>query len=66
VAELAGVTVDWYRWFECGRSVRVSPRFVSRLIVALRLGEREAMLIYQLAIPEIYFDTWRPKASQAP
>jgi hypothetical protein len=33
VAELIGVTVDWYRWFECGRPVRVSPQFVSRLIV---------------------------------
>ena len=60
VAELAGVTVDWYRWFESGRSVRVSPRFVSRLIGALRLSESDAMTIYQLAIPEIYFYTWRP------
>lgn len=54
VAELIGVTVDWYRWFESGRPVRVSPQFVSRLISALRLGELEALALYRLAIPEMY------------
>jgi hypothetical protein len=54
VAELIGVTVDWYRWFECGRPIRVSPQVVSRLISALRLSEREALALFRLAIPEIY------------
>jgi transcriptional regulator with XRE-family HTH domain len=54
VAEMIGVTVDWYRSFESGRPVRVSPQFVSRLIGALRLTDREALTLYRLAIPEIY------------
>jgi len=54
VAELIGVTVDWYRSFESGRPVRVSPQFVSRLIGVLRLGDREALTLYSLAIPEVY------------
>jgi hypothetical protein len=54
VAELIGVTVDWYRSFESGRPVRVSPQFVSRLIGVLRLGVREALTLYSLAIPEVY------------
>jgi hypothetical protein len=54
VAELIGVTVDWYRWFECGRPIRVSPQFIARLISALRLSEPEALALFRLAIPEIY------------
>jgi hypothetical protein len=54
VAELIGVTTDWYRWFECGRPVRVSLHFVSRLIAALRLSGYEALALYRLAIPEMY------------
>lgn len=54
VAELIGVTVDWYRWFECGRPVRLSPQCVSRLIAALKLSDREALTLFRLAIPEMY------------
>ena len=54
VAELIQVTVDWYRRFECGRPVRVSPQFVARLINALRLNGYEGLTLYCLAIPEIY------------
>jgi len=54
VAELIEVTVDWYRRFECGRPVRVSPQFVARLIAALKLNEHEGLALFRLAIPEIY------------
>jgi hypothetical protein len=54
VAELIGVTTDWYPCFECGRPVRVSLHFVSRLIAALRLSGYEALALYRLAIPEMY------------
>lgn len=57
VAELIGVTFDWYRWFEAGRSIRVSPRLVSRLSAALRLSSRDALALFQLAIPELYLAT---------
>jgi transcriptional regulator with XRE-family HTH domain len=26
VAELTGISEDWYRWFEIGRPINVSPR----------------------------------------
>jgi hypothetical protein len=54
VAELIGVTVDWYRSFESGRPVRVSPQFVRRLVMALKLTDRESAVLYSLAIPEIF------------
>ena len=54
VAELVGVTVDWYRSFESGRPVRVSPQFVARLSSALRLRGPEQFLLFRLALPEIY------------
>lgn len=54
VAELIGVTVDWYRSFESGRPVRVSPQFICRLSRALRLCAEEQWALFRLALPEIY------------
>jgi hypothetical protein len=54
VAEIVGVTVDWYRSFESGRPVRVSPQFVARLSSALRLGAAQQFALFRLALPEIY------------
>lgn len=54
VAELLGVTVDWYRSFESGRPVRVSPQLVARLSNALRLSATEQVALFRLALPEIY------------
>ena len=54
VAELIGVTVDWYRSFESGRPVRVSPQFVSRLSRALRIPHDQQLTLFRLSLPEIY------------
>jgi hypothetical protein len=54
VAELIGVTVDWYRSFESGRPVRVSPPFVSRLAKVLRLQPSQEMTLFRLSFLEIY------------
>jgi len=54
VAELTGVSTDWYRSLERGKPVRVSPQFLSRLVTALHLTQREALTLYWLAIPEMY------------
>ncbi|MGD0472095.1 MAG: helix-turn-helix transcriptional regulator [Candidatus Velthaea sp.] len=54
VAELVGVSVDWYRSFESGRAVRVSPQFVDRLSKALRLNGAGQFALLRLALPEIY------------
>lgn len=55
VAELAGVSSDWYRWFESGsRSIRVSVQFVARLAGALGMTPAERRALFRLALPELY------------
>lgn len=54
VAELAGVSTDWYRWFEGGRTVRVSVAFLAKLSDALRLNPVERIALFYLALPEVY------------
>src|SRR5271155_657330 len=54
VAELIGVTVEWYRYFESGRPVRVSPQFVSRLAKVLRLRPSQEMTLFRLSFLEMY------------
>jgi hypothetical protein len=54
VAELIGVTVDWYRAFESGRPVRVSPQFVARVGSALRLTPAQQMTLFRLSFLEMY------------
>ena len=54
VAELADVSNDWYRWFESGRPIRVSPSFLARLGHALRLDAPELLTLYCLGLPELY------------
>src|ERR1700748_2638995 len=54
VAELAGVSSDWYRWFESGRPIRVSPSFLARLADAPRLDAQNRRRLYCLALPELY------------
>ena len=55
VAELVGVSEDWYRWFESGREITVSPRFLARVADALRLAPIDEVALYRLALPELYF-----------
>jgi hypothetical protein len=54
IAELIGVTVDWYRSFESGRPVRVSPQFVSRLARVLQLPPPQEMTLFRLSFLEMY------------
>jgi hypothetical protein len=54
VAELADVSNDWYRWFESGRPIRVSPSFLARLGQALRLEPSQLLTLYCLGLPELY------------
>ena len=53
IAELVGVSSDWYRWFESGRPVRVSVDFVNRVADALRLERDERMELFALALPHV-------------
>jgi transcriptional regulator with XRE-family HTH domain len=54
VAELTGISEDWYRWFESGRPINVSPRLLSRLSEVLRLNAHDQVRLYRLALPELY------------
>jgi transcriptional regulator with XRE-family HTH domain len=54
VAELVGVSEDWYRWFESGRPISVSPRFIARLAKALRLNPSDEVGLYRLALHGLY------------
>jgi transcriptional regulator with XRE-family HTH domain len=54
VAELVGVSDDWYRWFEMGRSVTVSPQFLSRVAKALRLDVFDQVTLYRLSMSGLY------------
>jgi len=54
VAELVGVTPNWYAAFEKGNSDRnFSPAFVQRVAEALRLDDRERVQLLRLALPEV-------------
>ncbi len=54
VAELVGVSPNWYALFEMGSPERrFSPAFVERVADALHLDERERALLFRLALPEI-------------
>jgi transcriptional regulator with XRE-family HTH domain len=53
VAELAGVSLNWYELFESGRDDRqVSERFVKKIAQALRLDEDDRRELFRLAVPE--------------
>jgi len=49
VAQLAGVGITWYTWFEQGRDIRVSTHFLENLARALRLDAVERAHLFTLA-----------------
>lgn len=49
VATLAGVGLTWYTWFEQGRDINVSERFLLRVSKALKLDDAECCHLFLLA-----------------
>ena len=49
VAQLAGVGITWYTWFEQGRDIRVSAHFLENLARALRFNPAERAHLFALA-----------------
>ncbi|ROL63411.1 transcriptional regulator [Pseudomonas protegens] len=49
VAALAGVGLTWYTWFEQGRAVKVSERFLLSVAYALKLDDAECTHLFLLA-----------------
>ena len=62
VAELIDVSADWYRCLESGREVRISSQVIARLARALHLEPKDELLLFELAIPELYDAVLRSKA----
>lgn len=49
VAALAGVGLTWYTWFEQGRDIKVSERFLLNIARALKLDDAECCHLFLLA-----------------
>jgi transcriptional regulator with XRE-family HTH domain len=49
VAQLAGVSLTWYTWFEQGRDIRVSSQALEGIARALRLDRAERAHLFMLA-----------------
>lgn len=49
VAQLAGVGLTWYTWFEQGRGIQVSESFLLKVAKALRLDDAECSRLFLLA-----------------
>jgi transcriptional regulator with XRE-family HTH domain len=54
VAELVGVSPNWYAAFETGSCThRFSADFVRRVAAVLRLDDRDRVALFRLALPEV-------------
>jgi len=49
VAQLVGVSVDWYTWLEQGRPINPSTQVLERLVLVLRLDANERNHLFLLA-----------------
>lgn len=49
LAQLAGVGLTWYTWFEQGRDIQVSESFLLKISKALRLDDAECCHLFLLA-----------------
>jgi transcriptional regulator with XRE-family HTH domain len=49
VAALAGVGLSWYTWFEQGRDIHVSEKFLLNIAYALKLDDAECSHLFLLA-----------------
>jgi transcriptional regulator with XRE-family HTH domain len=54
VAELVGISAEWYRAFESGRAITVSSHVLERLSTALGLDAFDQANLFRLALPELY------------
>jgi transcriptional regulator with XRE-family HTH domain len=61
VAQLAGVSVDWYTWLEQGRPISVSIQVLESLVQALRLNANEREHLFFLAHQQPPPDTTPPR-----
>jgi transcriptional regulator with XRE-family HTH domain len=53
IAEVVGISRNWYRRLEQGESVRASTKLLVRIASALALTSDERLTLFALAIPEL-------------
>jgi transcriptional regulator with XRE-family HTH domain len=63
VAQLAGVSVDWYTWLEQGRDIQVSTQVIESIARALQLDATERRHFFLLALQQLPADPV-PEASE--
>jgi transcriptional regulator with XRE-family HTH domain len=54
VAEVVGVSRNWYRRLESGSSIRASNKLLARLACALAMTTGERITLFALAVPELF------------
>ncbi|WP_273385738.1 helix-turn-helix transcriptional regulator [Cohnella zeiphila] len=57
VAQLAGMSVDWYTWMEQARPIQVSAQVIESLAKVLRLDASERKHLYLLALRQLPADS---------
>ncbi len=57
VAELAGISLNWYGLLESGAPIRVSHQTLDRIALALRLDRASRRRLIALAVPELDLET---------
>lgn len=53
IADAAGISTTWYAWLEQGRNVNASAQALRALAKALRLSRSEQTYLFQLARPDL-------------
>lgn len=63
VAQLSGMSVDWYTWMEQARPIQVSAQVLESLARALQLDENERKHLYLLALRQLPADSLRKESA---
>jgi transcriptional regulator with XRE-family HTH domain len=53
VAQLSGVSVDWYTWLEQARNIQVSPQVLDSIARSLQLDSNERKHLFILALQQL-------------
>lgn len=56
VAQLSGVSVDWYTWLEQARNIQVSAQVLDNIARALQLDSNERKHLFMLALQQLPAD----------
>ncbi|QHW29668.1 helix-turn-helix domain-containing protein [Paenibacillus rhizovicinus] len=66
VAQLTGISVDWYTWLEQARDIQVSAQVLESIVRVLRLDSNERKHLYLLALQQLPADPTPDESSISP